>query len=335
MVATGPSRCKPASTRGPVNSVSADPGEIRSGRRRNSAGNEKVSGVGVPARVPAAGGATLRSRYSPSMRTSATLVGLVLLYAFSAGCADVSVGVGLSTRSTFSSRMQVEQDGGGLAILTASPSRVGVVQGISPSAPLRGIGPFASDAVRVGSLRQYPENTVVFGPEVVSRSAAAGQSATLARLIAGANDSGILLRDELAALGEALGLEYFLLCSVSTSEVRGDSRLNLLGLNAVRSAWTTCNLSMQLYHAPTGAMVWQSIGDCTGYSESVVASPVSMHTVMSDLAQAMIRDLVEGRSRTTLFWRENARDQVIDPDDTEGLDVDAEIDEPSVHDPAK
>jgi hypothetical protein len=60
------------------------------------------------------------------------------------------------------------------------------------------------------------------------------------------------------------------------------------------------NMVLQLYHAPSGRIVWQSVGDSTGYTESAVSNPVSVHAVMSDLASAMLSDLIEGRSRTTV-----------------------------------
>ena len=49
-------------------------------------------------------------------------------------------------------------------------------------------------------------------------------------------------------------------------------------------------------------MVWQSVGDCTEYTETVATAPVPLHIVTAEIAAAMVNDLVQGRSRTTLIW---------------------------------
>ena len=224
-----------------------------------------------------------------------------------AGCAETSVKVGLQTRSAIYANSLLEEEKGVRAILTSSPPRVGILQGVSPGAPVRGFGPFASDAVRVALRRRCPGSTVLSGPAVVGMAAAAGKSQDLARILREANDTGILPAPDLAALGRALKLDYFFLGMVASNDMRDATRLSQLGLTLVRSHWTVSNLTIQLYHAPSGRMVWQSVGDCTEYVETVAAAPVPLHSVMAEVAAAMIGDLVDGRSRTTLLWVTNQR----------------------------
>jgi len=224
-----------------------------------------------------------------------------------AGCAETSIKVGLQTRSAIYANSLLEEEKGIRTILTSDPPRVGILQGVSPGAPVRGFGPFASDAVRVALRRRCPGSTVVSGPTVVGLAAKAGKSQDLARLLREANDTGILPAPDLAALGEALKLDYFFLGMVASNDMRDATRLSQLGLTMVRSHWTVSNLTIQLYHAPSGRMVWQSVGDCTEYVETVAAAPVPLHSVMAEVAGAMIGDLVEGRSRTTLLWVTNQR----------------------------
>jgi hypothetical protein len=235
--------------------------------------------------------------------TPALLAGLALL----AGCAETSIKVGLQTRSAIYANSLLERERGIRALLTSDPPRVGILQGVSPGAPIRGFGPFASDAVRVAVHRRCPGSTVVSGPTVVGMAAAAGVSQELARILRDANDTGILPAGDLAALGKALGLDYFFLGMVASNDMRDATRLSQLGLTIVRSHWTVSNLTIQLYHAPSCRIVWQSVGDCTEYVETVAAAPVPLHSVMAEVAVAMIGDLVEGRSRTTLIWVTNQR----------------------------
>lgn len=224
-----------------------------------------------------------------------------------AGCAETSVKVGLQTRSAIYANSLLEEENGVRTLLTSSPPRVGILQGVSPGAPVRGFGPFASDAVRVALRRRCPDSTVLSGPTVVGMAAAAGKSQDLARILREANDTGILPAPDLAALGRALKLDYFFLGMVASNDMRDATRLSQLGLTMVRSHWTVSNLTIQLYHAPSGRMVWQSVGDCTEYVETVAAAPVPLHSVMAEVAAAMIGDLVDGRSRTTLLWVTNQR----------------------------
>ncbi len=225
---------------------------------------------------------------------------LLLAGALAGGCADATLQVGLHTRSAVYANSLLEQEKGVMAILTANPPRVGTLQGVSPGAPLRGLGTFASDAVRVGLHRQCPQATVLTGPATAGLAARVGRSRELGQLLKDANDSGILAAEDLAALGKATGLDYFFLGTVASHGTTNAVRLNPLGLTMIRSDWTTMNMVLQLYHAPSGRIVWQSVGDSTGYTESAVSNPVSVHAVMSDLASAMLSDLIEGRSRTTV-----------------------------------
>ncbi len=234
------------------------------------------------------------------MRAVRLAILTLFVVAVQVGCADTNVQVGLHTRSAVYARTLLGPDMNVRAILTSEPPRVGTLQGVAPSAPLRGLGTFASDAVRVGLHRQCPDATVLTGPATLALVARGGKSRELAKLLEDANNSGILAAEDLASIGTATGLEYFFLCTIASHNTTNAVRFNPLGLTMVRSDWTTMNMVLQLYHAPSGRIVWQSVGDATGYTESIASNPVSVHTVTTDLASAMIDDLIRGRSRTTL-----------------------------------
>jgi len=221
------------------------------------------------------------------------------------GCGETSMKVGVHTRSAIYGNSILERDGGPRAILTAKPPRVGTLQGVSPGAPLRGLGTFASDAVRIGLHRTCPGATVLTGPTTAALAARVGKSRELHQLLDNANSTGILAAEDLAALGKATGLDYFFLGTIGWINISNSTRFNFLGLTIVRSDWTNMNMVLQLYHAPSGRIVWQSGGDCTGYTESAAAVPISVHVVTSDLGEAMLNDLLLGRSRSTMFGTGN------------------------------
>lgn len=234
-----------------------------------------------------------------------------------AGCADTSLKVGLSTRSAIYANSLLERERGVRTLLTATPARVGTLPGFAPGAPQRGYSAFASDAVRVALYRRCPGSTVLSGPTTVGLAAQAGKSRELAALIRDYNDSGMLQAEALADFGKATGLDYLFACTFVAADVRDAARLSPLGLTMVRSSWTMGNLVLQLWHAPSGRVVWQSVGDCTEYAESVAAGPVSIHAVLAELAGAMVNDLVCGRSRTTFVHVLNQparKEQEVGPD---------------------
>ena len=235
------------------------------------------------------------------MRRSAILASIALCLA-AAGCAETSIKAGMQTRSAIYANSLLERSNGIRALLTSDPPKVGILQGVSPGAPLRGLGPLASDGVRVALHRRCPGSTVVSGPTVVGLAAQAGKSPVLARPLREANDTGILSAADLAEIGTATGLEWFFIAIVASNDVRDSTRFSLFGVTAVRSHWTTSNLTLQLWHAPSGRMAWQSVGDCTEYVESVATAPVPLHVVMAELAGAMVTDLVQGRSRSSLIF---------------------------------
>ncbi len=221
------------------------------------------------------------------------------------GCGEAAMTVGVHTRSAIYAQSVLEHDGGARAIITAHPPRVGTLQGIAPSAPMRGLGAFASDGIRVALRRACAESTVLTGPNTIALIARGGASGDLQQLLKEAQDSGILDPQLLAKIGKVAGLDYFFLGTMSLVNSSNSTRFSPLGLTMVRSDWTTLNMVLQLYHAPTGRIVWQSLGDCTDYAESAAAIPVSVHVVSSDLCEAMIKDLLWGRSRTTLMGTGN------------------------------
>ncbi len=213
--------------------------------------------------------------------------------------------IGVHTRSAIYASSLLDHEGGVRALLTAKAPRVGTLQGISPGAPVRGLGAFASDGVRVGLQRACPQSTVISGPTTAALAARANASHDLQQMLKDANDTGLLDPECLARLGKAIGVDYFFLGTVSSLNVSNSTRFSPLGLTMVRSDWTTMTLVLQLYHAPTGRIVWQSLGDCTGYTESPAALPISVHVVTSDLCETMVNDLLLGRSRTTQWGTGN------------------------------
>ena len=131
------------------------------------------------------------------MKTIALL--LAVAGAAAGGCADTKLQVGLHTRSAVYANSLIEQEKGVMAILTAKPPRVGTLQGVSPGAPLRGLGTFASDAIRVGLHRQCPNATVLTGPATAGLAARVGKSRELGQLLK--DDS--LVRETRALLKKA------------------------------------------------------------------------------------------------------------------------------------
>ena len=57
---------------------------------------------------------------------------------------------------------------------------------------------------------------------------------------------------------------------------------------------------MQIWHAPSGRLVWQSTASGTLVGEGVVGNPPPIQPVLDAILRAMLEDFVSGRSETVL-----------------------------------
>lgn len=247
-----------------------------------------------------------------------TLARRVLGLAFAlvaVGCASPTIKVGVQTRS------QLHQPfADPVEILTDSPPRCAILPA-AVSSTSAGFGPFTDqslgrmldDAVERGGqgilfLRSptshagddHASPTVLSPADVVNAANPAGLGGDLKALLASVSPGGVLDRDKLRRIGRLLDVEYLLLPWLVGVHTDNATRFNFAGITLVRTGWTTVEMVMQIWHAPSGRLVWQSTASGTLVGEGVVGNPPPIQPVLDAILRAMLEDFVSGRSETVL-----------------------------------
>ena len=257
----------------------------------------------------------IESTAPPALACSGAIAALGLSIALAAtGCATPNIKVGVQTRSQLHAELATHRE-----ILTASPPRCAILPA-AVSGTSAGFGPFADqslarmldDAVEhVGSrgllgLLASPSDdddggpTVLSPADVVNAANPAGLGGDLKALLASITPGGVLERDKIRRIARLLDVEYLLLPWLAGVHTDNATRFSFAGITVVRTGWTTIEMVMQIWHAPTGRLVWQSTASGTLVGEGVVGTPPSIEPVLDAILLAMLEDFVSGRSETVL-----------------------------------
>ena len=256
----------------------------------------------------------------PLNRPNAIARGAALLLAgtFAAGCATPNIKVGVQTRSQLHVELDEPRE-----ILVSVPPRCAILPS-AVSGASAGLGPFndqsigrmIEDAVERRGERgplgwlagdgdgdgdgDVSEETVFSPADVVNAANTAGLGGELKSLIGSVTAAGVLDRDRLRRIGRLLDVEYVMLPWLAGVHTDNATRFNFAGITLVRTGWTTVEMVLQLWHAPSGRLVWQSTASGTLVGEGVVGTPPSIQPVLDALLRAMLEDFVSGRSESVL-----------------------------------
>lgn len=230
------------------------------------------------------------------------------------GCATPNIQVGVQTRSQVYAEIRDPME-----ILNSSPPKCAilptVVSGASP-----GLGSFVDNALGrilagvvlrkslhgpLGMMRfsdgpdERPD-TVRSPAFVINSLNSMGLGRELQTVLGSAIPGGVLDRDGLRRIGRALEVEYLMLPWLVGVHTDNATRFAFGGITFVRTGWTTVEMTLQIWHAPSGRMVWQSTGTATLVGEGVIGTPPPVQPVFDEILIPMLVDFVEGRSESNL-----------------------------------
>ncbi|MGY6276899.1 hypothetical protein [Methylomonas sp. MgM2] len=114
------------------------------------------------------------------------------------------------------------------------------------------------------------------------------------QMINGYRNVGILNKAALKAIAEALNADYVLLPVLAGFSQQTNDRLSQ-AITLIRTYSTQVNLTLQLWDARSGELVWQASGQATLASENIAAIPVAFTDTVHSLCKGMLEDLFEGR----------------------------------------
>lgn len=244
----------------------------------------------------------------------ARVVGVAMLAgSVGAGCATPNIKVGVQTRSQLHAEIGEPSE-----ILVASPPRCAILPA-AVSGASAGLGPFTDQSIGLmiedaverradrggfgwlgGQDDDASEPSVRSPTQVVNAANTAGLGGELKSLIGSVASAGVLDRDRLQRLGRLLDVEYVMLPWLAGVHSDNATRFNFAGITLVRTGWTTVEMVLQLWHVPSGHLVWQSTSSGTVVGEGVVGTPPSIQPVLDALLRAMLEDFLSGRSESVL-----------------------------------
>lgn len=208
-----------------------------------------------------------------------------------AGCASTAIEVSVQTRAE--SYRQIENP---REILFASPPASAVLPSNASGTP--GFGVFMNTAIEK-VLRESGAKESVIGPtETGNLLSEMGLRGELDALMNSWQPSNVLDPTGLAKIGEALGVRYLFVPYLVTYNTNNNSRITFLGVTFVRTGWTTIQAAVQLWHAPSGTMVWQGQGISTLGCEGIIGPPVPTGPTIEEAIRPMLGDFIAGRSES-------------------------------------
>lgn len=217
---------------------------------------------------------------------------MFLMFLMVSGCASNGIQVGVQNRSERYTQMPEPQ-----SILSSKTPRCAVLPTFA-SGSNTGIASFANVSFAYVARKQIEDVNILFHADVVNRLNLTGEVDLLNQLLASIEPGDFLERDKLQRVGTSLGVEYLILPRLVTVITDNATRLSFAGLTFIRTGWTTIELGLQLWHAPTGQLVWQATGSGTLVGENVIGSSPAIQTTLDALLAAMLIDFVAGRSES-------------------------------------
>jgi hypothetical protein len=142
------------------------------------------------------------------------------------------------------------------------------------------------------ALVQGARPMVVVPPhEALSRINKAGLATAYAGMVSDYARSGILTRDVLRQVGSALDAPYVFQPSMAAFSQSVSSRFSFFGLRLFQTRVTQLRLSVQIWNAETGAIVWEASGEATLGAEDVREFRLPFEDVANHLWRRILLDL--------------------------------------------
>jgi hypothetical protein len=174
------------------------------------------------------------------------------------------------------------------SVLALESAGVGV---LTPAAPTgqesdkQALGDSLSTALQ----RDLTSTRVLGLPEMLSAINRAGLAGNYARALADYENTGILDRDTLRAIGEASGVRYLAKLNLGNFNQSSDKRLAIAGIRMFDTWRATIRVHLEVWDSHTGEIAWQGNDELVYAREGVKERPVTFRQV----ADVAARNLVE------------------------------------------
>lgn len=248
---------------------------------------------------------------NPTSHTTLAIIVGFLVSVFLGGCASASLEVGVTTRAETYRVIDDRRE-----LLTCDPPKCAVIPAIMGSmGPSRGIAAdLAFDKAMSRDYRPFsimPRDKVEpFTPipnnVVMNYCIKAGRLDTLRSLMTTVQPGNCLETKLAREMGEILNVEYLFVPQIASLKTDNASRFTFAGLTFIRTGWISVEGTLQLWHAPTGSLVWQSAGEGSLTAENVVGISPPTQAAFDALFSTLVDDFVTGRSESVVTGKVNA-----------------------------
>lgn len=130
--------------------------------------------------------------------------------------------------------------------------------------------------------------------EGLSRLNRDGLAGECAQMLPDYAKSGMLNRFTLEKIGKALNAAYIFQPSLASFSQSTSGRFSLLGLRLFQTRITTMRLSVQLWEAQTGDIVWEAAGEASLATEDVQELRIPFDEIARRLWSNLLNDLLMG-----------------------------------------
>ena len=227
------------------------------------------------------------------------------------GCASASLEVGVTTRAETYTNIENR-----LSLLTSNPPKCAVIPTIMGSTgPSRGVAAdLAFDKAMSRDYRPFSLTarekaapfTVVSNDVVMNYCIKVGRLDTLRSLMSTVQPGNSLDPKHAKEMGEILNVEYLFVPQIAGLKTDNAGRFTFAGLTFIRTGWISVEGTLQLWHAPTGRLVWQSAGEGSLTAENVVGISPPTQAAFDALFSTLVDDFISGRSESVVSGKVTA-----------------------------
>jgi hypothetical protein len=222
------------------------------------------------------------------VRTS-TLASLVLLFICAAGCSKSLYGWQVRTNSTpvapSFNQTPVEQKR--MAIFsTLAP---GMLQGTA-----EGMSQYLGETLH----KLIPALKVMTEQETLTMVNRHGLGVEYTKMRFDAEESHLLNRGTLAKIGTALGVQYFLQPRLANFTQIMTDRMKVPGfdLRVLQTRSSLLRISLQLWEAESGELIWASVAETIMESEAITQDPVFLEDAVRLTFGSLLEDFINRRT---------------------------------------
>jgi len=144
-----------------------------------------------------------------------------------------------------------------------------------------------AETVRV----QLPETRVVTLPEALGAINRAGLANDYRRMLEDYRDTGVLERDGLRRVGQAVGVRYLVLLKLASFNQDMRERFSIFGLRLFQTLYANIRLYVQLWDSDQGIIAWEAVEELHYAYDSGAERPVTFRVAVEEAARQLIARL--------------------------------------------